>query len=382
MSHFWWNLPGPSGFLQQVTNDLLEGRSVVVRVPEHVPDDLPQALRRAAESDWRAFEAEEMGADPAAWLLNYFDSDAPPEHPRNCRALVESPRFRGRWIMASIRCSERARVWQGFLADYEARVRAVDPFERSRLCVILRGDAAEASPLPEVALSVRTWRDAVGETDMMLWAAYLLRDHGGNPTAARMFVSVLTRLCLWDPLLAVRLADERLERILDPSDILGEIARERGWDGDLRENAAHHWCRGVACEIDGQLRVHSAALAGIGQAEEVAHRVWAGQVGVIFPFVEERRRALLQALTGRLIVPYRHKPDAPEVSDVRDLELSHIHKQIRQAPAGLPEWLAPAIWTLVDMRNRVAHFDVVPASRWDDPALAILLRTPLYSGAV
>ncbi|HEV2147621.1 MAG TPA: hypothetical protein VGR37_09490 [Longimicrobiaceae bacterium] len=356
--------------------------SLVLRLPEHTPNGVDGEIRRLVDLDWRRFVVpRDLPGEPAAALLEYFDPDLPPEAPRTCRTLVESSRFRGHGVMIETTSPEAAGDWCGFLIEYDERVRAVAPFARSRICLLLRGAAARETLAGGVALGVRSWDGVVGETDMVLWASYLLRDRGEGPIPRRVMASVIARLALWDPELALRLADEPNERVLAPEPILAEVARERGWSQGMDVCDTARWCSGALCEIEGQKRIHSAALAPLGCGEEVGHRVWAGQVGVLFPFVEERRRSLIDALGDRLIVPYRPHPAAEEIRDRRDLELSHVLRQVRQRPTGLPSWMMEALSVLVDIRNRIAHFETVPESLWLDRALSALLASRQFGGS-
>lgn len=382
MPDFWWSLPGPSAFLDTAGDDLREGMSLVLRLPEHTPDGVDREIRRSVELDWRCFVVpHDLQGEPAAALLEYFDPDLPPEAPRTCRTLVESSRFRGHGVMIETMCPQSAATWCEFLIEFDERVRAVAPFARSRICLVLRGAAAREIPAGGVALSVRSWDGVVGETDMALWAAYLLRDRGGGAMPRRVMVSVVARLALWDPELALRLADEPNARVLAPEPVLAQVAHERGWSEGMATGDTVRWCAGALCEIEGQKRIHSAALIPLGHADEVGHRVWAGQVGVLFPFVEERRRSLIDVLGERLVVPYRPYPEAEEIHDRRDLELSHMLRQVRRYPAGLPTWMTDALSVLVDIRNRIAHFETVPESLWLDGALSALLTSAQYGGS-
>lgn len=378
MSAFWWSLPGTSAFLEKVADDLRDGRCVVLCLPEHAPDDLPQEVRRALDRDWHCFRAEEMGRDPAEALFDYFDPDAPPELPRSPQALLESDRFRDRTLMVEVSCPEAWGRWKQFLVEYEERARSVTPFYRSVICMVVRGEAAMDAPSSNVGLSPREWNDAVSEMDMGLWVAHLFRDYGTNPTVRSVAISVVTRLALWDHVLARRFAAERIERIFDPMPLLSEVAVERGWTAEMFAEVPWPWWRGARYRIDGRERDHSAALAVAGNAEAIGHRVWSGQVGVLFPFVEERRHGLVRRLADRLTVPFRPHPKADEILDLRDLELSHIQRQLRWQESTLPPWLIPAIGTLIDVRNCIAHFEPVPESYLDDNNLRLLMRAPEF----
>lgn len=377
MTEFWWNLPGPSAFLEQAADDLREGKCLVLCLPEHGPEDLPTRVRRQIDRDWRRLRAEEMGDDPAEALYDYFAPDSPPETRRSCRTLVALDRFLGQAVMVEIRCPARWNAWREFLIEYEERVRATSPVLRALLCIVLIGETADSPPPSAPALVTRRWDDVVSEMDTALWTSHLLRGYGSNPTIRCVAASVVTRLSLWDPELPLRFSAEKSEHIFQPIPLLREVARERGWDATSIPDDPWPWCRGLQCSVDGRSRGHSAALAAIGRQEEIEHRVWAAQVSVLFPFVEERRRGLINGLGKRLSVPFRPHPDAREITDPRDLELSHIHRQIRSR-TDVPAWLPRAVDTLVGIRNDIAHFEIVPESALLDENLRLLMRSVEY----
>ena len=45
MFRFWWRLPGPATFVSWIADDLRDGKSVVVRLPEYAPGMLAEAVR-------------------------------------------------------------------------------------------------------------------------------------------------------------------------------------------------------------------------------------------------------------------------------------------------------------------------------------------------
>lgn len=377
MNEFWWSLPGPSGFLEQVAEDLRDGKCVVLRLPEHAPDDLQAQVRRQIERDWRRLNAADLEGDPAEALYGYFAPDAPPEDPRSCRTLLTLDRFLGQAVMIDIRCSFHWPAWREFLCEYEERVRAISPALRTILCVVLTGDVADDPPPDGVALVSRAWENAVSEMDTALWTSHLFRSFGSNPTVRRVAASIVTSLSLWDPYVAFRFSSERSEYVFNPASVLEEIGRERGWRPETIPDELWPWCRGMRSVVDGKSRAHSAVLAVTGRREAIGHRVWSGQVSVLFPFVEERRRGLLNGLATKLHVPFRPHPNAEPINDIRDLELSHIYKQLRYR-ADLPDWLVPAIDTLVGIRNNIAHFDLVPEAYLMDDNLRLLMRSTDY----
>ena len=84
------------------------------------------------------------------------------------------------------------------------------------------------------------------------------------------------------------------------------------------------------------------------------------------PFLEERRQEVLHQLDGQLREWQTHFKD---IVDPRDLELSHLLKQVRLYRLRLPAPLADALPLLKEMRDALAHLEVVASTVLDDPAI-------------
>lgn len=178
-----------------------------------------------------------------------------------------------------------------------------------------------------------------------------------------MAASVIASLAVWDPLLAERLARQRLDVVFQPDKLLQAIAIERRWEGQEAS-----WHSGSMANVDGREVIHSAFLACNGPKDHLHRRVWSGQVGVLLPFVEERRQDLLMQLAGVLQVPYTTRFGI--VEDVRDLEIGHIESQLLTAsPRGRSE-LVEFVRKLREIRNALAHQEAITAAQLMVPALA------------
>src|SRR4051794_13906322 len=72
MEVHWWNLPGPTRFVQGILQDLRAGKNVVLPFPPHAPDGLREALAEQVRENelwrWRMISATEFPCDGAASL--------------------------------------------------------------------------------------------------------------------------------------------------------------------------------------------------------------------------------------------------------------------------------------------------------------------------
>jgi hypothetical protein len=225
-----------------------------------------------------------------------------------------------------------------------------------------------------VGLAHHPLRGYASDLDVQLYVGQGLAEHRSQARprlVARVRQAVIARLAGPDPALAARLLDVPLTGLLRPWDLLVDVADQRGWNACTLDDPSA-WALGATEELDGEPYPHSAALVAAGRVPEVEARVWAGQVAVLFPFLEAERRRWLERYGHRLSVPYT-LGNGHTVTDRRDMELAHIHWQLRQGVAGVSRSDLDALYGLVAMRNHLAHWEVVPAERLEAPALATLL---------
>ena len=110
--------------------------------------------------------------------------------------------------------------------------------------------------------------------------------------------------------------------------------------------------------FDGCERVHSAALVLTDRTGEIGRCVSSGQVGVLFPLVEERRQMILKELAQHLVVPFRTRFGST-VADWRDLEIGHIESQIVGNNLPVSADIRCLLRQLRQIRNCLAHQDTV-----------------------
>jgi hypothetical protein len=190
----------------------------------------------------------------------------------------------------------------------------------------------------------------------MLYVAQLLRGRPMLGLRRELVIAVIAALALWDPTVSDAMIDLPLERIFDPVEPLAVVAHSRGWTSLPDDTAA---CRheGMVQRFADKDQIHSAVLAASGDVhslDELRRRVWSAQVGVLLPFVEGRRRELLEGLDGQLVGPFRFD-DGVVIQDARDLEIGQIEYQLAKRGRRVPQ----TIRLLKQIRNRLAHLEVV-----------------------
>lgn len=90
--------------------------------------------------------------------------------------------------------------------------------------------------------------------------------------------------------------------------------------------------------------------------EHPRERIWAAQVGVLFPVVECERQRLLNAHRTFWRLPH-HRKDGKRIRNLKDLEIGDMATQARSH--GLPGVDHDRLHWLRQVRNQLAHSDIV-----------------------
>ena len=364
MTCFWWQLPGPSQFIDRVVQDFRDGKNVILCLPEHLPSGLSNAIRSELGDDWdwhKISLREETYLDPVHFLFDLFVGEISPNEVRNARTLAQNQKFAGKIIWLDNLTADIWPAWQKFLSDYEQPCRAIPQLHRTLFIVPLVGEIAIAPPVEDVCLSHQTWQGVVSFLDMLLFTANLFPRKNLSNLQKRVAISAIAHLSLWDFEVSERLAAEKIEQILNPEAILTEIAQERGWYCDRTKNIsfAESWCQGIKNTIEGEEKIHSAALGFDALAQgEIKSRIWRGEVGEIFPFIEERRQEIIQRFSKVLTVPFKTS-FGEVIKDLRDLEIGHIEYQLNQTDQIVHPDIRRLIKQLKEMRNSLSHLEPI-----------------------
>lgn len=352
----WWDLPGPGSFVEDLADDLRDGRSITVELPDYAPPGLPDAVRDALGGQWGWRHLDRPPASGATSFI--YDRCLPhvsTDH-RTPRTLVQEVELYGFVIWIDHVAPPALPAWRSFLTSYAEAVRGQrDDFARFALCI--RGEEPSETSIPaDLPLTRHRWDGRTDPLDMLSFAARIRHGRERTPLEQRLAVELVARLAAFDPNTATRLADLALPELHAPADALAALAHERGWpcgDNAREALAGPAWHEGMADTYHGSPRLHPALLAAAGATEALERLVWQAQITVVFPFLEERRRDLLDALDPVLTVPfeYRHRI----VNEKADLELGHIYAQLVRLGQNVPKSLLNLATDFRDARNHLAH---------------------------
>lgn len=380
---FFWSLPGPSAFLDALEADLGDGRSVILELPDHATPGLHEALGERLEySDERRFWTLDLGdcgnsgcQTPAQLLHEQFASlDDHRECSADTVARASGLAETALWITGLD--EQRWRLWREFIDDYKDACRAREGDERLVFVVPLVGDLNAQSMDTEVTLSVRRWRGVVRRIDMLLYASRLVGQIVDDDSVYHdLAVAVTIEVAGSDPLVAERLADGRIERLLKPRGTVREIAAERGWspariESSIAEGEHVAWRRGMLNYRGSRRFRHSAAELIPKREHIVVRRIWRGQVAVLFPFLEECRQQFIQSNRRHLRSPATGA-DGEASAGIQSLELSGLYHQLK---GRLPRRQHLPIERCRWIRNELAHLRPIPFTVLQEPVIVQLMN--------
>lgn len=362
----WWQLPGPREFVEGLVDDLREGRQIVVLLPEHGPQNhgLLGALREA----WRDDGAiDSLATTPGQTALQALTERYP--LPRGAQptpqALLETSGFRGRVLWIDGLDEKSWTSWSDFLNEYQHLARNASLVDRTVFIAPVVGEASGATITADVGLAVRRWDGVVDRADMLLFAMYALRGRGHPRRLAALLAATMAHIASFDPEVVLRLAGERAERILAPTDVLLDLASERRWE----RGTPRDWALGTSSVVDGDREPHP-ALDALGDG--LAPRLWQAQVSVLFPLIEEHRLRLVARLRHLLRVPF--DGSFGRITDARDLEVGHILHQVRAFKLPVSRGTRELLIEIKDARDHLAHLEPLTPEE--------ILRGRLLSGTI
>ena len=85
--------------------------------------------------------------------------------------------------------------------------------------------------------------------------------------------------------------------------------------------------------------------------------MWSAEVGVLLPFVEERRQWFLDRYGYHLQIPF--ESNFGTITDVRDLEINHIDWQLKALRMYVEPRIRRLVAHLCEIRNALSHLEPV-----------------------
>ncbi len=376
MSNSWWEMPGPSRFAAQIARELLKGNNICICLPEYSPRGLTDAIKAALGNNvsvtcddsarhWASLNISANGNDrPVEILFSQFAPDCSSQLVRNANLLSQQTSFARKIIWLEGITPHNWLAWKKFLIEYAHVSRAAaSPLEQTVFCAPLVGKLAETPPPEDARLLARNCGEIVDSLDMLIFTSRLFHSRPMPTLQKRAVIAIVANLALWDPAVSERFAYEEIEQILNPTPILAEIAEQRNWRDALPLLNRCFWYAGMKEIFDGVERIHSAALAVLDSDHEIKRRIWSAEVGVLFPFVDEKRRELIAKYSKVLRVPFKPLDSNKEITELHNLEVGHIETQLLKDRSSKSSSLGRYVRRLKDIRNDLAHFKPLTLER-------------------
>lgn len=357
-----WQFPGPAGFAESVYWDVADGKSVAVVRPRNSPSGLVDAVeRRCAEESLRRIvlvDCESKSLCPARLVAESVGIDTTTVGLFGAQELASCfPKMEHRvfWVMPT---SSLATEWFALVEELQPYMALSDPFLRPCLCVESVGVDGFAVPGSDSGLSVRRWGKCVRRLDVMLMLDLVSDASADADVWQQMRRAVVAELAGADFELAESLLHLEDEALLAPTQVLCEYGGGLGWSAETlatQENGSLEF-------VDGAPREHSSLVSLKGDEVQIRRRVWKGQVGVLFPYLEGQRLRIVDQLRHVLerSLPTETKYGRKEAPE--DLELGEIRHVLWQA--NVPSRIRTRVGRLTAMRHDLAHLRPVGPEQW------------------
>lgn len=368
MALSWWDIPGPGRFVRRVENDLRDRLNVVAALPAGTGQDWFGFFRRHWADGQERMEVLHVDGDgrlPLDILGENFTTN--PVGTTTMAALVGERAFRGQTVGVLLEDAGSVREWADFLVAYERECRLIDPLDRAVLLVATEGATPQLLPPPETQLRVHIYDGYARPHDCYMYAWVLLGSEEKQAWRTDLKMALCAQLAQWDSRLCEELSDRDIGSLLRRATYVGALPA--GQDAHAADDPDEGWARGVLQRIDGGTVFHSGWVARDMASREFERRVWAAQVQVIFPLIEQLRRQAVDRYGDRFRMPVQVGEDE-FVSDPYELEIAMVWRIVSRL-SGVPRNVVRRLEQARDFRNALAHLDPLTANQLQtfDPTL-------------
>ncbi|MCC6265483.1 MAG: hypothetical protein IT169_18060 [Bryobacterales bacterium] len=363
MEPFWWNLAGPSRLLESIIEELRQGRNIALRIDCDLAFDIAGAIRNAIEHlnewDWQKIDLREIGlGSPIDILWSLVNGDSIEKSEQDITNLLNHSGFQGKVIWIEGLNRDSVAPWVEFFLEYAHACRGVSLLRRTLLCMVLVDELRHAVVRDDVCAVVLSCDKFISRLDILVYSDQIVRDRGLDGLTRQVSVAVIAQLALWDRSLCAYLAAFDISDLLNPQTILIDWATTRGWNTDGRRHRPSKESGSLGV-VDGETHTHSAFLAVSDSMSEVDRRIWRGQVGILFPFIEERRIQIIDRIKTQIPLPVI-TPCDEVFNDYADIEIGLLATLVRDNYS-INYDIRKLVATLRHMRNRLAHLEKVSA---------------------
>jgi hypothetical protein len=358
----WWLLPGPDEAVTRTAEAIREARCVIIETSLKGGRGFRSAVRDQVQDldvHWETFLDDDLhGCGPLDAIAQRLVVEARhrlrtasdlAQHPDLARTLI--------WIVVTD-AAVATRVSE-FFGEFAHAATDREIYERPILVVEY---GCETPPAQEVRAAKALHLELHGYSDWIdirLFAAHQLRSRFSGDVLD-LAAGVVASLAIWDFELVDYFAEREFECFLEPDETLREYAEYHSMVGGT-------WRDGSYGRIGMRDLRHSSLVLLNGDRAEIKRRLWRGQVGPLFTFLEERRVELLERFRPVLRVPFA-VPVGDPITEIEDLEISHIKTLVDQSGSATREETY-LLGDLKTLRHRLAHLGPVSAGDLSKPSL-------------
>lgn len=273
--------------------------------------------------------------------------------------LFDESAFRGQTVGILLEDAGSVRAWSDFLVTYERECQVIDTLDRAVLLVATEGAGSKLLPSPETLLRVHIYDGYARPHDCYMYAWVLLGTEEKQAWRTELKMALCAQLAQWDPRLCEKLSDRDIGSILRRVTSVGALPA--GQDAHAADDADEGWAAGVLQRRDGESILHSGWVARDTSSREFERRVWAAQVQVLFPLIEQLRRQAVELYGNRFRMPVK-VGDNQIVSDPYELEIAMVRRIVSRLH-GLPRSVVRQLDQAYEFRNALAHLNTLTSEQ-------------------
>jgi hypothetical protein len=360
MSLSWWDIPGPGRFVRRIENDLRDRVNVVAALPAGTGKDWFDFFRRHWADSQERMDVLNVDGDPRPPLDILGEAfTTNPAGTTTLGALVSESAFRGLTIGILLDNPDSVPAWTDFLVAYERECRLMDPLDRAVLLVATEGAGLQILPPPETHLRVHVYDGYARPHDCFMYAWVLLGTAEKQAWRTELKMALCAQLAQWDPRLCEELSDRDIGSILRRATCIGALPAIR--EAHSSDDADEGWARGILQRYDGETVFHSGWIARNIESRDFERRVWAAQVQVLFPLIEQLRRQAIDRYGSQFQMPVQ-VADNEFVSDPYELEIAMVRRVVYRL-SGVPRRVLRRLDQAYEFRNALAHLEPLTAQQ-------------------
>jgi len=340
-------LPSVSDFLNQLSDDVLSGKSVIANFPRSLEFDLESYLRFSVRHifDWITFGASGPEASsPIALIRERFFPEVGELADFGMSMLLRRKELAGKVLYVKA-TGDSAFSWIQFVTDWETQCPELSPSHR--FLVVLEtvqfGNRIPSQGGPYVG--VHNFWGTVGPIDLRVLVHRLNRGSRLPAITKRLVAELAIELACWDLALCEFLLGLGVSLLERPLVGLERYTKESQSFSLAEIDRVVHF--------DGRNERHSCSRSQEQQSDNRA-RIWRAHATVLLPLVETERRHIISHSGVSFEVPF-DGGYGEYITDPLSLEIGHLHRQVESRLVRCSADTRELIWLLRNVRNHLSH---------------------------